>query len=115
MAEAVEQLDLLLTVAPHWMILGKVLGDIRERSGTYSKQDLQPYEVGWRAELEETLYRNWMANRDKVRFLVEVLDLGRRARDQLQEHERAAGSWQSEWQTVAEIVAATGSALSAVV
>ena len=30
-----------------------------------------------------------------------------------QEHERAAGSWQSEWQTVAEVVQATGSALAA--
>jgi 3-carboxy-cis,cis-muconate cycloisomerase len=32
----------------------------------------------------------------------------------VQEHERAAGSWQSEWQTVSEIVSAAGSALSAV-
>ena len=31
-----------------------------------------------------------------------------------QEHERAAGGWQSEWQTVAEIVQATGSALAAI-
>jgi 3-carboxy-cis,cis-muconate cycloisomerase len=30
-----------------------------------------------------------------------------------QEHERAAGGWQSEWQTVAEVVQATGSALAA--
>jgi len=48
------------------MILGKVLGDIKERGGTYSKQDLQPYEKGWRAELEETLYRNWMAKNKLV-------------------------------------------------
>jgi 3-carboxy-cis,cis-muconate cycloisomerase len=32
----------------------------------------------------------------------------------VQEHERASGSWQSEWQTVAEVVSATGSAVSAV-
>lgn len=32
----------------------------------------------------------------------------------VQEHERAVGSWQSEWQTVSEIVCATGSALAAV-
>jgi 3-carboxy-cis,cis-muconate cycloisomerase len=32
----------------------------------------------------------------------------------VQEHERAAGAWQSEWQTVAEIVCSTGSALAAV-
>lgn len=32
----------------------------------------------------------------------------------VQEHERAAGGWQAEWQTIAEIVGATGSALAAV-
>jgi 3-carboxy-cis,cis-muconate cycloisomerase len=32
----------------------------------------------------------------------------------VQEHERAAGAWQSEWQTVAEIVSSAGSALAAV-
>jgi 3-carboxy-cis,cis-muconate cycloisomerase len=32
-----------------------------------------------------------------------------------QEHERAAGAWQAEWQTVADVVQATGSALAAVV
>ena len=31
----------------------------------------------------------------------------------VQEHERASGAWQSEWQTVAEIVCATGSVLTA--
>jgi len=31
----------------------------------------------------------------------------------VQEHERAAGPWQSEWQTIAEVVCATGSALDA--
>jgi 3-carboxy-cis,cis-muconate cycloisomerase len=31
-----------------------------------------------------------------------------------QEHERAAGGWQSEWQTVAAAIQATGSALAAV-
>jgi 3-carboxy-cis,cis-muconate cycloisomerase len=32
----------------------------------------------------------------------------------VQEHERAAGNWQAEWQTVADVVTATGSALAAV-
>jgi 3-carboxy-cis,cis-muconate cycloisomerase len=32
----------------------------------------------------------------------------------VQEHERAAGAWQSEWQTVGEIASSAGSALSAV-
>src|SRR4029077_6826898 len=31
-----------------------------------------------------------------------------------QEHERAAGGWQSEWPTVAGVIQATGSALAAV-
>jgi 3-carboxy-cis,cis-muconate cycloisomerase len=32
----------------------------------------------------------------------------------VQEHERAAGGWQAEWQTLAELIEATGSALAAV-
>ncbi len=32
----------------------------------------------------------------------------------IQEHERAAGGWQAEWQTIAEVIGATGSALAAV-
>ena len=32
----------------------------------------------------------------------------------VQEHERAAGAWQAEWQTIAEVIGATGSALAAV-
>ena len=56
------------------MILGKVLADIRERGGSYSKQDLQPYEKGWRAELEETLYRNWMAKNKLVTLSDEDFD-----------------------------------------
>jgi 3-carboxy-cis,cis-muconate cycloisomerase len=32
----------------------------------------------------------------------------------VQEHERAAGAWQSEWQTVAEIVSSAGSAVAAI-
>lgn len=48
------------------MILGKVLADIKAKGGSYSAEDLQPYEKGWRAELEETLYRNWMAKNKLV-------------------------------------------------
>jgi 3-carboxy-cis,cis-muconate cycloisomerase len=32
----------------------------------------------------------------------------------VQEHERAAGAWQAEWQTLAGLIEATGSALAAV-
>jgi 3-carboxy-cis,cis-muconate cycloisomerase len=35
-------------------------------------------------------------------------------RSMVQEHERAAGAWQSEWQTVAELVSAAGNALASV-
>ena len=56
------------------MILGKVLSEIKERGGTYSKEDLQPYEKGWRAELEETLYRNWMAKNKLVTLTDEDFD-----------------------------------------
>ena len=41
-------------------ILGEVLATCAE-TGDYSKEALQPYEKGWRAELEEPLWRNWMA------------------------------------------------------
>src|SRR3989442_12138708 len=43
------------------MILGKVLADIRERGGSYAKQDPQPYEKGWRAGRAETPYRKTIA------------------------------------------------------
>ncbi|HEV8594649.1 MAG TPA: NAD(P)/FAD-dependent oxidoreductase, partial [Thermoplasmata archaeon] len=41
-------------------ILGEVLAACTE-AGDFSKAALQPYEKGWRAELEEQLWRNWMA------------------------------------------------------
>jgi len=56
------------------MILGKVLADIKKRGGTYSKEDLQPYERGWREEFEETLYRNWMAKNKLVSLSDEDFD-----------------------------------------
>jgi len=48
------------------MILGNVLADTKKGGGTFSAADLQPYEKAWRAELEDTLYRNWMAKNKLV-------------------------------------------------
>ncbi len=47
-------------------ILGESLAGIKQKGGTFSKQDLQVYEKGWRARLEESLYRNWMAKNKLV-------------------------------------------------
>ncbi len=47
-------------------ILGESLAGIKQRGGTFSKQDLQVYEKAWRARLEESLYRNWMAKNKLV-------------------------------------------------
>jgi len=41
-------------------ILGEVLASCA-KAGDYSKAALQPYETGWRAILEEQLWRNWVA------------------------------------------------------
>ena len=41
-------------------ILGEVLASCA-KAGDYSKAALQPYESGWRAILEEQLWRNWVA------------------------------------------------------
>ena len=41
-------------------ILGEVLATCAQ-TGDYSKAALQPYEKGWRAVLEEQLWRNWVA------------------------------------------------------
>jgi len=56
------------------MILGKTLADIKQKGGTFSKQDLQAYEKAWRARLEETLYRNWMAKNKLVTISDEEFD-----------------------------------------
>src|SRR5213080_3085323 len=47
------------------MILGKVLAKCNE-SGDFSEAALMEYEKGWRAKLEENLYRNWLAKNKLV-------------------------------------------------
>lgn len=45
-------------------IAGKICGEVAAnavREGTPSKEFFQAYEKGWRARLEEKLYRNWLA------------------------------------------------------
>lgn len=43
---------------------GRILGEVLAKctaDGDFSKEALQPYEKGWRALLEEQLWRNWLA------------------------------------------------------
>jgi len=47
------------------MILGQVLGECNE-TGDFSESALQAYEKGWRAKMEENLYRNWLAKNKLV-------------------------------------------------
>ena len=47
------------------MILGRVLSKCNE-SGDFSAAALQEYEKGWRAKLENNLYRNWLAKNKLV-------------------------------------------------
>jgi digeranylgeranylglycerophospholipid reductase len=47
------------------MICGKTLGTCNE-ANDFSAQALQPYEKGWRAKLENNLYRNWLAKNKLV-------------------------------------------------
>jgi len=47
------------------MILGKVLAKCNE-AGDFSEAALMEYEKGWRAKLEENLYRNWLAKNKLV-------------------------------------------------
>ena len=54
-------------------ILGEVLATCAE-TGDYSKAALQPYEKGWRAELEEPLWRNWMAKNKLTTLSDETFD-----------------------------------------
>lgn len=55
-------------------ILGETLGVCKE-AGDYSKDALMAYEKGWRAVLEETLYRNWMAKNKLVTLSDETFDI----------------------------------------
>jgi len=54
-------------------ILGEVLARCRE-TGDFSKRALMAYETGWRAILEEQLYRNWMAKNKLVTLSDETFD-----------------------------------------
>src|SRR6266568_4098842 len=47
------------------MILGNVLAKCNE-SGDFAEAALMEYEKGWRAKLEENLYRNWLAKNKLV-------------------------------------------------
>src|SRR5207249_10664410 len=42
------------------MLLGKVLSKCNDK-GDFGEAALMDYERGWRAKLEEHLYRNWLA------------------------------------------------------
>ena len=56
---------------------GRILGEVLARcteTGDFSKQALQAYEKGWRAILEEQLYRNWMAKNKLVTLSDETFD-----------------------------------------
>lgn len=54
-------------------ILGEILAECAE-TRDFSKEALQKYEKGWRAVLEENLYRNWMAKNKLVELSDEDFD-----------------------------------------
>ncbi len=56
---------------------GRILGDVLARcteTGDFSKAALQAYEKGWRAVLEEQLWRNWMAKNKLCTLSDETFD-----------------------------------------
>jgi digeranylgeranylglycerophospholipid reductase len=58
-------------------IAGKICGTVAAeavQSGDVSKAFLQKYEKGWRARLEEKLYRNWLAKEKLVTLSDETFD-----------------------------------------
>ena len=58
-------------------IAGKICGQVAAeavRGGDLSKEFLQKYEKGWRARLEEKLYRNWLAKEKLVTLSDETFD-----------------------------------------
>jgi digeranylgeranylglycerophospholipid reductase len=58
-------------------IAGKICGTVAAeavRSGDVSSAFLQKYEKGWRARLEEKLYRNWLAKEKLVTLSDETFD-----------------------------------------
>lgn len=55
----------------HACLSGKLAGEVAAeaiKAGDYSKEFFQKYEKAWRAELEEKLFRNWMA-KEKVQHI----------------------------------------------
>ena len=58
-------------------IAGKICGSVAAEAaqqGDVSKEFLQKYEKGWRARLEEKLYRNWLAKEKLVTLSDETFD-----------------------------------------
>ena len=58
-------------------IAGKICGTVAAEAvarGDVSKEFLQKYEKGWRARLEEKLYRNWLAKEKLVTLSDETFD-----------------------------------------
>jgi digeranylgeranylglycerophospholipid reductase len=58
-------------------IAGKICGEVAAEAaatGDVSKAFLQKYEKGWRARLEEKLYRNWLAKEKLVTLSDETFD-----------------------------------------
>jgi len=58
-------------------IAGKICGQVAAEAvhaGTPTKDFFQKYEVGWRAVLEEKLYRNWLAKEKLVQLSDETFD-----------------------------------------
>ncbi len=58
-------------------IAGKICGEVAAeaaQSGDVSKEFLQKYEKGWRARLEEKLYRNWLAKEKLTTLSDETFD-----------------------------------------
>ncbi|MFQ5838377.1 MAG: NAD(P)/FAD-dependent oxidoreductase [Thermoplasmata archaeon] len=54
-------------------IAGEVLGEAAQK-GDFSLDQLMKYEVGWRALMENNLYRNWLAKEKLARLSDETLD-----------------------------------------
>ena len=58
-------------------IAGKICGTVAAEAvhaGTPTKEVFQKYEKGWRAVLEEKLYRNWLAKEKLVQLSDETFD-----------------------------------------
>jgi digeranylgeranylglycerophospholipid reductase len=58
-------------------IAGKICGEVAAKAaheGTPTKEFFQAYEIGWRARLEEKLYRNWLAKEKLCTISDETFD-----------------------------------------